>query len=53
MYASSQYINIIGISQKLMCTIQFQAIIYYLLLIKQPVKHIIYLISKKFKPSQT
>ena len=25
MYASSQYINIIGISQKLMCTIQFQA----------------------------
>ena len=30
MYASSQYINIIGISQKLMCTIQFQAILAYL-----------------------
>jgi hypothetical protein len=30
MYASSQYINIIGISQKLVCTIQLQAILVYL-----------------------
>jgi hypothetical protein len=29
MYASTQYINIISINQKLMCTIQFQAIILY------------------------
>jgi hypothetical protein len=30
MYASSQYVNIIGISQKLMRTIYFQAILVYL-----------------------
>jgi exonuclease III len=29
-YTSSQYINIIGINQKLMCTISFQTIFYYL-----------------------
>ena len=29
-YASSQHINVIGINQKLMCTILFQAILYYL-----------------------
>jgi hypothetical protein len=27
MYASAQYINIISINQKLMCTIQFQALL--------------------------
>jgi hypothetical protein len=30
MYASSQYVNIIGISQKLMRTISIQAILVYL-----------------------
>jgi len=30
MYASSQYNNIIGISQKLRCTIKFQAFLVYL-----------------------
>ena len=30
MHASSQYINIIGINQKLMCAIQFEAILAYL-----------------------
>jgi hypothetical protein len=30
MYTSSQYINIIGINQKVMCTISFQIILDYL-----------------------
>jgi predicted amino acid-binding ACT domain protein len=40
MYASSHYVNIIGISQKLMRTISFEAILVYL---KKPNGGIVYL----------